>query len=217
MEKPKKLGSWGLQLGPRCAAVGLFVLLFGACSTRGYEGNLWEIRKESNYFSTTRAHTKETKHYIDLNRGYIMYLTLKTPQFRTAYVNEYAEKYKLPVDQQSAMMAEEQAEAGKGIDLVVAVNGYEGSWEKLEEAAGTWKIRCQVNDGDWQPPVSLSTLTKDPKLGYFFPYVNHWTKVYLVRCPFPADLKQWSEIHHLVARFAGVLGTSEFRWQLPVP
>ncbi len=188
-------------------------LLAVSCA-RGYQTDLWEIHAKSHYYDVARAHTRDAKNYIDLNQGYLLYATLLTPRFRTSYVNEYASKYKLRPDKRISMMEEQRAEASKGLDWVVAINGYDRSWEKLDPKEGLWKICCSINGGERYSPSTIKKIKKTPKLIYFYPYVNYWTEVYRIHCDFPEGISGWKDIKKVKLEFSGVLGNTEFSWNI---
>lgn len=189
-------------------------LLFLPACVSGYQGDLYQIGSYRNYYRVVYNYTKNDKHFIDFNQGYYINSTLKTPQFRTAYINAMADDYYLSPSAREELVNKEKKEAGQGLDFLVAINGYNDDWEKLDPKTNIWRISCAVNEGQYYPVSKVNKLTKDPKLFHFYPYLNHWTEVYLLHCDFPQEVASWSEINKVRLLFASVMGKTLLDWEL---
>ena len=183
----------------------LFLLDFGCAHRTNFYGD-----PSSDYHRTLSTLTKRTRLYGLEKVQYETTITYKSATLREAYVNEYAEKYKLTPEEKEALHQRELEEASKYEVFVVSHFATDKETAKIDMGEKTWRVRL-VNRIDRDLLIEPDAITNlpassDPVFHYFHPHVLPWSKNFLVKFP-----KQDGS-SDLVVRMDGISGNLEFFW-----
>lgn len=143
-----------------------------------------EARPASGYREILERWTRREQEYNQLETKLYVAATYKSWPFRQAYVAEYARIYLLPDREREALLARETAALEQYHDFVLSGYAPVRQVADFSSKAGIWRLYLEGPGG---ARVSTSTVQpmKEPPvvLMAFFPYVDRWSRVFLVRFP----------------------------------
>jgi len=175
--------------GPWRRALVLVCMLFCAAGCRGPHPDALDDRPadtdpQRRYTSAFRTWTREDRIYSGLALKLIVNATFRSPAFRQAYSNAYAEIYRLPPTEGRKFWADQQRAAGAYHDFVVAAFVPDKQWDDFAEKDSIWRIALVVKDGRRIQPLEIRKLDKrDAVIQHFYPYASPWKSIYQVRFP----------------------------------
>lgn len=169
----------------------------------------------SQYRSALKRWSRETQFYNGLDLQLSVAATFKSRQFRDAYIAEYARTYQLNALETKQLEAEQEKAARRFYEFLIATFVPNQKLDDFEKADSVWRMYLTVSAESRIKPVEVRKMKySDPEIDHFFPYVNPWKSVYLVR--FPAAL-QTSDKNGLETSLSlnitGVGGSANMVWK----
>ncbi len=171
----------------------------------------------SNYKAVVMKWTIEARIYRGLALELMSSATFKSPEFREAYVNEYARTYKLSREEKEKLIKDQKEASLIYNDFIMAAYVPDKKWNDFNKKDSIWKIHLNAGNGKKIKPLEIRKIKKiGAVFTHFYPYINTWDLIYLVR--FPAKLPgtdekiiddTWSNIKIVIT---SVLGTTEMVW-----
>jgi hypothetical protein len=166
---------------PGLVATLLAVLLAGGCAALGRQA---ESLPGESYEDILERWTRSDREYDRLETRLYVSATYKSWPFRQAYVAEYARIFLLPDREREALLARETASFEQFHDFVLsAYTPYRQSGDFLTRT-GIWKLYLEGPNGVQVPTSRVDRVAEPPQvLSAFYPYVNRWSRTFLVRFP----------------------------------
>ena len=208
------------RAGLRSGAFAVFVLALG-CAGRGnppvdFSDGL-KSYEPKDYERVRETWTRHGKLVRDIGTVLEVWATLKSADFRQAYVQQYAEVYGLPAEER-AQLRTSQLEAARTVyDFHVVAQSTEWKWNELEQKDSVWKITLVDGAGHEIGPSQV-TFEKLPELYLmrFFPRRTEFSRIYTVRFSRDATGKFGGGASgRLKLRIVGPLGAVELSWEAP--
>ena len=166
--------------------------------------------------------SREARVHHGFEAEYIVVGTYKSKAFRRAYVDEYAEAYKLNPEEKGQLLKDQFREADVHHEFQLALFVPEKKWEEIDKPESMWKLYLSNDSGDRVEPSEIQRVKqRDADTYHFFSYVTPWKTVYVVRFPYTVvgtnsplvDEKTKS----LTLVITSVLGTAQMEWDLETP
>ncbi len=186
-----------------------------------------ELPKPVNLSEVTRAYrSREYKRVLDrwtrtgrITKSFDMVLdasaTFKSWDFRQAYIARFVEAYKITGQERDTMSDRELADARQTHEVFFSAATSKYEWTDFSEKNSIWRVKLIDDKQREVRPVEIRRV-KDPHahLETFFPYVQMFSKQYLIRFPTTLDGQPLltADTKSFVLRFAGPLGTLDLRW-----
>ena len=153
----------------------------------------------STYKAVLMKWTSEARIYRGLDLELMTSATFKSPEFREAYANEYDRTYKLYND------------------FIMSAYVPDKKWNDFNKKDSIWKIYLNAGNEKKIKPLEIRKIKKiDAVLTHFFPYINTWESIYLVRFPvkLPGTDKNIIDdtCSNIKIVITSVLGTTEMAW-----
>ncbi|MCJ7616813.1 MAG: hypothetical protein MUO43_09795 [Desulfobacterales bacterium] len=161
--------------------------------------------------------TSEVRIYRGLDLELKASATFKSPEFREAYANEYVRSYNLNREEKEKLIKDQKEASLIYNDFIMAAYVPDKKWNDFNKKDSIWKIHLNAGNGKKIKPLEIRKIKKiDAVISHFFPYINTWQSIYLVRFPvkLPGTDKNiiddtWSNIKMVIT---SVLGTTEMVW-----
>jgi hypothetical protein len=171
------------------------------------------------YFKILDSWTRVEKIYEGFEPRLLLKATYKNRSFRYAYIDRYADDYKLTPRHRDAMRAKALEISELYNEFILAAHTPTDRWNDFEESDSIWKLYLEDNLGNRLTPISIDKLdAKDPLLQEFFPYIGLWSSIYIVRFPKYSEASTESipgeATDYLRLTVAGALGSGELEWRL---
>lgn len=172
--------------------------------------------RSDEYEGVHRRWTRSSELYERFSQALTMTATLKSWEWRQAYVARYAERYALSATERQALLARQKAEHEDAIEIVLHVAILERPWRDLSRAGAPWHLALLNDRGQEVHPRRIERLRKvAPDVSIFFPEHGPFDEVYVVR--FPRKLPDGSDFlgaspRRLTLRLAGAPGKTEVAW-----
>lgn len=175
-----------------------------------------------NYEEVCDKWSREARVHHGFEVEYIVAGTFKSKAFRRAYVDEYAEAYKLNPEEKRLLLRDQLREADLNHEFQLALFVPEKKWEKIDKPESMWKLYLTNDRGKRVEPSEVQKIKQgNAETYHFFPYVTPWKSVYVVRFPChipetnrPLVDEKTKEIKLVIT---SVLGTAQMDWNLEQP
>jgi hypothetical protein len=163
--------------------------------------------------------TRHAKLVRDLGTVLEVWATLKSADFRQAYVQQYGEVYGLSPEERAQLRTAQLEAARISYDFHVVAQSTEWKWNDLEQKESVWKITLVDGAGHELAPSQVSfEKLPDLYLRKFFPQRTDFSRIYSVRFPREATSKfAGAASGHLKFRITGPLGAIELAWDAAGP
>jgi hypothetical protein len=170
-------------VNPLALALAAAVLTVGLDGCSALESQT-ESQPSRSYREILDRWTDGEREYHQLDTRLYVWATYKSGPFREAYVAEYARIFRLPEPEREAMLARETAALEQFHDFVLsAYTPVRQSGDFLTKT-GIWRLYLEGPAGTSVPAARVERLSQPlPVLSTFFPYVDRWSRVFLVRFP----------------------------------
>ena len=173
----------------------------------------------SSYKAVLMDWTREARIYKGFDVELIAAATYKSSLFRNAYSNEYARAYKLTEAEKKKLIKDQEDAFAIYNDFVVTAYVPDKKHNDFGKKDSVWKIYLTIGEKDRIKPVEIRKIKKiDARISHFFPYINIWKSVYLVRFPvkFPGTEKIIlnDSISSIKLVITSVTGSAEMEWDL---
>jgi hypothetical protein len=166
-------------------ALGLAALLAGCAAAPRYVDFSDSARtfQSEDYDRVLASWTRHSKQVVVYQGTVIeMWGTLKSWEFRQAYVERYAKVYGLS-DQERTALYNSQHEAAKQVfEIHVAVQMTNYKWNDLDKEGSAWRVSLVDGAGAEVAPRRIELL-RLPELyeSQFFPYRTEFSQSYVIR------------------------------------
>ncbi len=144
--------------------------------------------------------------------------TYQAWDFRFAYVERYAEDFRLSLSQKLAMRAEAASDETENYRFYVAMYGSKPRWGTLAGKDSAWVVRLVDDEGHESNAAEIVAVPRPGALETrYYPYTTPWRNVFLLKflrktldgTPAIRAGSQW-----MALRFAGPQGHRDVRWLL---
>lgn len=140
--------------------------------------------KETAYADVFSKWSRGDKLFKDFEPRLHINATLKSREFRSAYAKEYAERFGFDADKEAVLLSNELDSYNAYNEFLVSTYTPSDDWNDFAEEDSIWQLYLVDAEGRRAEPVEIEELDKkDVTLREFFPYIDPWSKVYLVRFP----------------------------------
>lgn len=176
-------------------------------------------QERSSYYQTLDEWTRSTKVFEGFESRLYIYATYKSMDFRKAYIDEYAERYQLEDDYKNALLERESLLNQKYNEFFISAFTPVDEWNDFDKRGSIWRLYLSDNNGLRVEPLEIRKVdSKDPVYGEFFPFLDPWSRGYLVRFP-RYDYKGRGPIgeeksEYLKLTVTGIKGRGELVWSL---
>jgi hypothetical protein len=139
----------------------------------------------------------------------------KSPEFRQAYVEEYAAAYGLNPDERRDLLKAQLEAARTSYEFHVVAQSTQWKWNNLEHRDSVWKIALADGAGNEIVPTQIS-FERLPELYEmrFFPQKTDFSRTYTVRFPRESGGKfAGASTGQLKLRVSGPMGSAVATWQ----
>jgi hypothetical protein len=148
-------------------------------------GTTWP-EKPGGYASTTARWTMWGSVRSDVDLLYEVHATLKSAEWRAAYVDEYTKRMSLTEDERSKLAAEQAKAASELWEVELIVETHESSWQDLASAKSMWRLALVGDEGREVLPLSVKLDARNQAdLESWFPAM-HWRQQRAYVVTFPA-------------------------------
>jgi hypothetical protein len=201
------------------AAAALTISFGSGCASRppptvDFSENV-QAHTAADYDRVRETWTRHAKLVRDIGTVLEVWATMKSPDFRQAYVQQYGELYGLSTDDRTQLRNAQLEAARTNYEFHVVAQSTEWKWNELEQKDSVWKITLIDGAGHELAPSQV-TLEKLPELYLmrFFPTRTDFSRIYTVRFAHDASGKfAGATTGRLTFRVAGPLGASELTWE----
>ncbi len=173
----------------------------------------------STYKAVLMKWTSEAHIYRGLDLELMTSVTFKSPEFREAYANEYARTYKLSRKEKEKLIKDQKQVSLIYNDFIMSAYVPDKEWNDFNKKDSIWKIYLNAGNEKKITPLEIRKIKKiDAVLTHFFPYINTWESIYLVR--FPVKLQGTDKniiddtCSNIKIVITSVLGTTEMVYRL---
>lgn len=139
---------------------------------------------DSDYYDILSKWSRSDKLFKRLDARLHINATLKSTEFRRAYVEEYAHRYRFDDDKKAVLLKNELESYNAYNEFFISTYTPRDNWNDFAKKDSIWQLYLQDGEGRRAEPAEIEELDpKDVLLNEFFPYIDPWSKVYLVRFP----------------------------------
>ncbi|CAG1065214.1 hypothetical protein BAC1_00792 [uncultured bacterium] len=184
------------------------VLLAGCGGVKGPSGE--------EYFKSLDRWSRGQKVYQGLEARLYMNATLKTAEFRRAYMERYAAMYELSPGHAKAMAERENEQAEAFNEFFFTAYTPDETLNDFDESESVWQMYIEDSAGNRSRPISITEVdSSEHVIREFFPYFDLWSKAYTVKFPKYADTggeinPEKGPVKLIVT---GVMGKGELEWR----
>ena len=217
--RPKEVPRTAVRMANVVLFSTVLILLICACS------RMRDLVASANpYFTPSykdvcEKWSREARIHRGLEVKLIASATYKSDEFREAYVEEYAQAYRLSQKEKIRLTDELQQRVRDRYEFVMATFVPEKKWDKFDKDPSIWKLYLVDEKNARVAPLEVIRLdSKDGIADHFFPYVTPWKSVYAITFPaFVQGTKKPildSETKTLQLVITSVQGTAKMTWTL---
>lgn len=179
----------------------------------------------SDYERVLERWTRSEELYVldGLDNALTVTATFKSWEYRQAYVTRYAHDFRMTPEERGEMEAAERTGLDAAHEFFVAATSTRVGWSDLGADTSPWQIRLINDRGDvvtpfpdaHDPPGIEAIRRPTPVHHAYFPYLNVFRKVFVLR--FPRALPDGRSflddgVKSFTLEFAGALGEAQLRW-----
>lgn len=158
--------------------------------------------------------TRRGSHSAQWSRIIHAAATLKSPEWRAAYVRERARRQRLGPEAEAALLTEERAaaEATWEVELVVATA--KPDWNDLRKGPQSmWRLALAAEDGREVLPTEVrEDRRRREEIAAYFPDAKHFYSAYVVKFPKTSTDGRPLAGKKLTLKIGGALGAVELVW-----
>jgi hypothetical protein len=174
-------GATPARLARGLAPALLLALVLAGCAVVGRQR---DASPTDGYRRLLDRWTRTEHAYDELETRLYVSATYKSWPFRQAYVAEYARIFLLPERERTAMLARETAALEQYHDFVLSAYTPVRQAGDFLTRTGIWRLYLEGPGGVRVPSNRVERVSEPlPVLMAFYPYVDRWSRVFLVRFP----------------------------------
>lgn len=173
------------------------------------------VLKPEDYDRVRLAWTRHDKIVRDLGTVLEVWATFKSPEFRQAYVEQYAALYGLGAEERRELLKAQLEAARTSYEFHIVAQSTQWKWNNLEHRDSVWKIALADGAGNEIVPSQVS-YERLPELYEmrFFPQKTEFSRTYTIRFPRESGGKfAGASTGQLNLRVAGPMGSTVASWQ----
>jgi len=156
----------------------LLSLCFLACSHRG----ITPMGDYASHYHTLLRQELRSQGFFGFDSiPYLTSVVHRSDKLRRAYVEEYAQVYRLNPAEKNLLLERELEESKKFIDVVVVHFATDDKLAHLDTNEKVWQIRLDTGSQRLRPHMVSRLPGEAPVNAYFYPQITHWSRNYLVR------------------------------------
>ena len=173
--------------------------------------------RSDDYLAVHNAWTRHSKVVEDVGTVMEIWATLKSWDFRQAYIAKYAKAYDLPEAEREALAKSQQETARAVFEIHLVAQSTTDKWTDLDRRNSPWRISLLDGTGAELSPASVKA-EKFPEIyeGEFFPSRTPFSRTYTVRFVRPegsGDSFVGPDSGRLVLRITSPIGKVEAVWE----
>ncbi|MBF0529640.1 MAG: hypothetical protein HQK55_10290 [Deltaproteobacteria bacterium] len=192
-------------------ALGIAIWLC-ACSGSSREQVVDEKDLMPSYADVLKRWTTEAKVYQDFEAMLLAAGTLKSIDYRRAYVRQYARDYSLNLEESEKMLADQLAAGRSELEFLLSVSGPRPEEIDLDTKDSPWRVYLEHKDFGRMIPFEIRRVKKrTPALEGYYPYIVPWATTYQIRFK-PVDRPP--QTGELALVLAGVRGNARLVYKL---
>jgi hypothetical protein len=203
----------------------LLIVIFAGCqgcqiasSVKQFEASS-DPYQGSTYKTVLMKWTNEACIYRGLDLELMTSATFKSPEFREAYANEYVRTYNLTSEEKEKLIKDQKQAFLIYNDFIMSAYVPDKKWNDFNKKDSIWKIYLNAGNETKIKPLEIRKIKKiDAVLTHFFPYINTWESIYLVRFPVKLQGTDKNKIDDTSSKIkfviTSVLGTTEMVWNI---
>ena len=170
-----------------------------------------------DYTKVQERWTRKAQIFDGLSSIAFMAATLKTWDWRQAYLARSANTYALTTAEQTELTAAQRALQGRYHEVFLSVSMTPRRWNDLDKPRSRWKIALVNDAGEELMPARIERMKiRTPEMATFFPFHDAFSEAYLLRFDkvLPGGKPLISpETRKVTLRLAGAPGRAEAHWQ----
>jgi hypothetical protein len=191
-----------------------------ACASRPQTVDFSNVAKRyrsEDYPVVHDAWTRHAKLVQDVGTVMEIWATLKSWDFRQAYVAKYARTYDLPEAEREALAKAQQEAARGSYEIHLVAQSTVDKWNDLERRNSPWRITLLDGTGAELAPASIK-VEKLPDIyeAQFFPSRTPFSRTYalrFVRTEGGGDSFVGPDSGRMILRIASPMGRVEVAWE----
>jgi hypothetical protein len=198
-----------------CAFLGL--LLIAGCGTIAWDTSAVVQPRPSGYLLVLEEWTRSKDVYEGFESRLFVRATYKSLPFREAYIDEYAEKYRIDEDLKRVLMEREVESFQTYNEFFISAGTPVDFWNDFDQMDSLWKLYLEDDVGRKVEPVDIRKVeAQDQRIKAFFPYLNYWSIGYIVKFPKHDATGEvvGKDASSLRLVLTGVIGQTELEWGL---
>jgi hypothetical protein len=164
-----------------------------------------------DYRTAHQRWTRRGGHSDDWTRIVDVAATLKSPEWRAAWVRERARRQRLGPEAEAELAARERAEAGRHIEIELLVATARGDWNDLRKGKDSmWRVALVLGDGREIAPTAVRE-DRRPRgeIAAYFPDLQPFYNAYTVTFPPLID----EGTRQVTLKIASAVGAVELAWR----
>lgn len=185
MRDPERAGRGGRLARFACCALAAAAVAAssGGCGTR--VSSLYEkVLGSPRYARTTESLTRTREVRDGLDTRFILSATWLSPEWVTAFSEEYANIYYLDPARKDRVVAEWKGETDRYARFFVSLVTPDDKGNDLEKPGTLWSLRLvRADEKDFQPAYVRKSSLKPEEVARFFPHAGSWDRAYEVAFP----------------------------------
>ncbi len=158
------------------------ILLFGVLSCASAPKGGGSV--ESQYKKEVRRWTQEARIYELFQTRILARATMKSEEYRRAFVNYYTEVYLLEPEQKEALWDRHRQASERTEEFFLEVFTPDFHLNNLEDPDSFWKVYLEDSSGQRYKPIRIESVDEPfQHIQAFYPYVSQWSRFYDVYFP----------------------------------
>jgi len=157
-----------------------WMLFLAGCKLEPASKLLWPDLSDP-YFQLTKKWTKRGVIYSGIDTEIEVYATLKSLEWRKAYVHKWAKVYSLSQNEERKLLADELKAAQKETEIFLAMYSNKPEQAELKFNSPLWSVFLEIESKKIYPLEIRPLDWPYAKLKTFFPFVHKWQKSYMLR------------------------------------
>jgi hypothetical protein len=178
------------------------------------DAELYEELTSQEYPQVLERWTRNLDIFVDLELRLSMSATYKSPEFKASYLDSYGERVGFGEDKKAAITRMDSRESEEFIEIFISVYTPRLEWNELDSSESIWKLYMGEGAGRVEPFEIEMLEASEPSLLAFFPYIDPWSRVYLLKFPRFAvnGSSPIGDDGSLRLSVKGVMGSGELVW-----
>jgi hypothetical protein len=205
----------------RSALIGFVALAVASCAQTAQEGAVdfsptTRHLRADDYDEVLQRWSRHQKVVSEVGTVLEVWAVLQGPEFREAYVERYADVYRLGEAERDALHDTQVKRSNQYYEFHVTAQSTEFRWNDLDSRESAWRVTLVDAAGNAIAPASIeSPRMPEPYQKVFFPARTPFTRSYVIRFDREVDDRPFAGAAsgRLTLRFASPLGEATLVWR----